>query len=420
VKKYRLHAVLIFTLIASRLIYSYFIPVDVRGDAGSYLSAAMNLAEKGYLGTGNGPDFSRPPLYSILLAGFTKLGFPFGYWTFVILNCLFDAISMLFLIAIARRVVPASLHLGLFIAAITPMWFVHVNSPITEPISILMFLGFLERWTREKRGARDEIIGGLYLGGLTLCRAMFLWFPVAIVLFELVHRKAPKGAKLEGLRRIGSFVAAGLALPLLWGLRNFFVTGIFAMTQDSFTAIMMAWYGAKLPLLDWRMEEHVKWINEHKWSQVLYGRVGSEELQRVSELMKIELREFIRDEPLTYIANLFPKALRLWVNGWWNPFNYGYSPRYMGSTFIWSFAVPVLSLGLIGLFRHWDPSKLRPEGGSAISQWRAVRMQLAVVLYITALTLPFTVDARYSVIGYVGFCLWVGAGMMLLFQPSGK
>jgi hypothetical protein len=319
---------------------------------------------------------------------------------------------MILLVRIGQRILPNTASLGLFLVAISPMWFVHVNSPITEPISILMFLGFMERWTRENRTLRDEIFGGLFLGGLTLCRAMFLWLPVAVVLFELIHRKAPKGAKLEP-RRIIPFIASGFALPLAWGARNWALTGTFAMTQDSWTAIMMAWYVTWLPLLDWRMEEHVQMIYSHPWQNALHGTMPAGDTTNYAELMKNDLISFIREHPLQYISNLFPKTLRLWVNGWWNPFNYAFSPRYFGSAYIWSFAVPMLVLGVIGLFNQWSTSK-------GVAQWRAVRLQLLLALYITALTLPFTVDARYSVIAYVTFSLWAGTGLLLLFQPQEK
>lgn len=397
---WKLIGILAFAL-GLRLVYTQDVWVGIQGDAVEY----VQIAEKFYAQGFDGPSAVRPPFYPFLLAVFAKIfnAQPNNLWLYAWLNCILDLISIVLLFRIGKRVHEATAYLGIILITFNPLWFGHVNSPVTEPIAVTLFLAFLDRWTKEKRTQRDEIWAGLFLGMLTLSRGMFLLFPFALLAFEFFMRKVPKGFRIEGSRR-WVFLAAAMSLPFGWGVRNQIVLGQFIMTQTESTFVVMAWNGVHDPLLDWRIEKHRNFQKNHPWSDVLLGRSNPQRKAEVYALMKEDVKNYIFQHPLEYVGLMFPKAWRLWVDGWWNPFSYAWSPSYLRTVYIGGFCLPVLIFGMIGLFRQWR-EKLNA------SQWRATRIQLLTAVYITAVTVPLTVDARYSLPSLVCFAIWTGLGI---------
>ena len=399
-----------------RIIISDDARVDPVGDATMYVNMAKNFAEKSYLGIGDGPDMSRPIFYPFILGLIAKIvQAPITYWFYTVVNAVFDGLSIFLLMRIAQRVAPESWRWGALFVGLSPLWFAHVNNPITEPLSVLLFMAFLERWTLPDRNLRDDVLAGLYCGMLTLTRSMFLYFPVGLLIFEALFRKSPKGLRAEGRERF--YFLGGAYAPSLWfGLRNFFSLGMFTLGQGSGTATYMAWCALKVPLLDWRNDADVNFLKNHPWGDVLVGgRVTPERYAEVMKLMNAEVMDALQHHPWLYIKNIPAKFWRLWMGGWWNPFPYIYSPPYLGSVYVWVFAFPVLFFGLIGIASQWNRGKSKGDRnldlGNYVSQWRATRAQIFVAIYITGVTLPFTVDARYSLPAYVGFAIWLGVGL---------
>jgi hypothetical protein len=401
-----------------RLAFARDVFIGVQGDAVSYVQLAAAYMANGL----EGLTTARPPAYPFVLGTFAKL-FGLGVsdnWTATWLNLALDLLSIAFLLRIGRRVAGEAAAYGICFVALSPLWFGHVNCHVTEPMTVTCFLGFLDRWSIERRSERDEMCAGLWLGAMTLTRGMFLLFPLAVVLFEWLFRNAPRGYRIEGKRRL-KFLAWGFALPVAWGTLNLIRYGEFTMTQTDTTAVLMAWLAIKIPTLDWHVESHAHFVKSHPWADVLMGNAPSARTQEVFKLMREEVIDFIKTHPFQYAWNFFPKALRLWVTGWWNPFSYLYSPRYLQSMYIWAFCLPVLFFGLVGVAGQWFAKGrlAASRAANAVSQWRATRAQALLVLYITGITLPFTVDARYSLPGYVGFAIWLGPGL-LLFTKTAK
>src|SRR5687767_6789817 len=107
--------------VAARLVYCKSVWVGLQGDSTAYANMAQNLANNGFLGQGTGPDFGRPPLYSITLAIWVKLfNLPFDYWTYISLNLVYDVISVCCLVAIGKRIAPTTAGFGIFMVGISP------------------------------------------------------------------------------------------------------------------------------------------------------------------------------------------------------------------------------------------------------------------------------------------------------------
>ncbi len=394
-------AFLLLPALLVRILYSNDVFVGIQGDAVQYLSAAEKFYNQGL----GGPSADRPPFYPLLLALLAKT-FHVGvgsFWLYTVLNYILDGISLLLLARIGKRVIGEFWIFGVMWVAMSPLWYGHVNSPVTETITVTLFLAFMEFWTREKREIQDEILAGLFLGMMTLTRGMFFLFPLFIVLFERVPFFSPREFTIQG-KRLVYFLVAAFALPVLWGVRNKFVLGEFIMTQSDQTAVLMAWLAIKLPLLDWHLEEHQKWMVAHPWADVLLGHADAKRTQEIFDLMRAEVIDLIKVHPLQYLMIIPPKVLRLWVSGWWNPFSYAYSPPYLRSVYLYGFCVPILFFGVWGVATQWMVRKSK-------AVWRATRVQMLLAVYITGITFPFTVDARYSLPAHVGFALWVGLGL---------
>jgi hypothetical protein len=393
-------ALLLVPAILVRIIYANDVYVGIQGDAVQYLAAAQRFFDGGLLG----PNADRPPFYPFLLAVAAKLtNLQVGsFWLYTVLNIVLDCTSLFLLARMGKRVVGELWIFGVMWVSLSPLLFGHVNSPVTETITVTLFLAFMEFWTREKREQKDEIWAGVFLGLMTLTRGMFYLFPLFIILFEQIPFLSPKEMTIRG-KRLVIFLASAFALPVLWGVRNKFVLGDFIMTQSDQTAVLMAWLAVKLPLLDWHLEEHQKWVTSHPWADVLMGRADPVRTKEIFDLMRAEVIDLIKVHPFEYLSIIPPKMWRLWVGGWWNPFSYAYSPPYLRTVYQFGFCIPILFFGLVGLISQW--------ASRSKAVWRATRVQLLLAIYITGITFPFTVDARYSLPAYVPFAIWVGLGL---------
>lgn len=395
--------VLLFLACAAsiRLAYAYGTRIGLQGDQNAYVLMAQGFLDQGFFG----PDAGRVPLYSGLLALCSRLTGA-SVWaesTFTALNLMFDLISVWLLLRIGRRLGGfAAAAPGVLLVSLSPLWFGNVNAAVTEPLSVALFLAFLELWSREKRGMKEVAWAGAFMGLLILSRAIFVLFPVAMILFERLFRQAPRGVRLD-LRGAGAFLAGAYLFPVLWGFRNLVASGRFIMTQLASTPILSAWTAIKYPTFDMHVEEHARFWNTHPYSEVLRDVASQERKTEVYALMKAEVWDYLSMHPLEYAQGILAKWLRLWVTGWWNPFSYVYSPPYLSPMYIGSFVLPVLALGTLGLCLSW--------GTRNAAHWRATRVQALLFVYLTAVTAPLIVDARYTLIPYVALALWVGAGL---------
>ncbi len=403
--------IVVLLALALRFAFAGWIRVPLQGDAGNYVALAQKFVEKGFWG----PDSSRPPLYPLCLAIFSRLTrLPVtSQWAHSFLNGIFDTLSILLLFRIAKRLIPEAAIWGIAFVAVSPLWFGHFSSAVTEPISVTLFLAFFDRWTREKRDDFDVVWSGLFMGLLSLTRGVFIAFPFGLLVWELLFRKAPKGAKAS-LKTAAIFLLAALALPAGWGFRNLESSGKFTMTQDDSTAVIMAWSAIQLPTLDWRVPEDSAFMINHPWSDVILSRANPQRTEEVHKLMRADVIAFIKDRPLTFVLNFFKKLLRLWATGWWSPYSYIYSPMSQAWFYVGICCAPVLVFGALGVFLQWrrSPKAKSARDAAPVGRWRALRLQLYTVLFISAIALPFTVDARYSLPAYVTFGLWMGTGVL--------
>lgn len=393
--------VVLVAALAIRIVFSLNVRVVPAGDAGAYVRHAQNLLEYGVFGIKDIPYNERAVLYPAILAAISKVfSVPLDYWTFFALNLVLDTISLVLLCVVGRRVAGTPALYGVLLMALNPIWFGEVNTAVTEPISVTLFLLFLEAWTRPGRTGRQEIVAGTYLGLLILARSMFMLLPIAILLVERLAaflRREKHGVAAP--MRIAVFLVAAYFLPVLWGFRNLISLGTFTLAQNSWGNAISAWTAIKIPLFDWHNPEHAAIYSNHPWSFALLGNATQAQQVEIEKLMWAEVREFILNQPFQYLWMMTQKAARLWLTGWWNPFSYVHSPRYLGPIYMWAVCAPVLLFGTIGL----------TVSRSKISQAKSA--QATLILYITTVTFPFMLDARYTIVPFVLFSIWVPAGV---------
>lgn len=141
--------------------------------------------------------------------------------------------------------------------------------------------------------------------------------------------------------------------------------------------------------------------------------------------MKQEYFAFLSDHPFEYAKIVLLKAEHMWVSGWWDPYSYGSHEQYGSWLNVLLFAGPVLALGALGWWRERAGPNAMPGGsdGSDCDEGcrRAARsLHLLTALYLLLFTAPLTVEARYSLHGFVPCALWLPAGVALLWTLAGR
>lgn len=393
-------AIFVAVPVIARILFSKGVGPTLMGDSAEYYRDAQNLGFHGYFGIGAVPDNSRPPFYPFVLGVSARLiNHDPDFWVYTGLNCLFDLLSILLLARIAARIAGRAAVAGVFVVALSPIWFGVIPCALSETLSILLFLAFLDRWTREKRTGADLRWAGLFLGLLTLTRSMFLFLAPAIILFEALIGEG-RHRTFAWLKSSWQFVALAYLPWAAWIARNLIVVREAMSKSDQVS--LMAWETIFFPLLDFRVPGVTqKFMSDPRIVDLHSG--GPEHELEVLARMKAETIAFIFQHPVRYAGILWDKTLRLWITGWWNPYPNLYSPEFFWGLYIWAFAVPVLFFGVIGVWIFWRGAKNQIAS-------RAARAQTALCLYITAITLPLAVDPRYSIVGYVSFALFAGVG----------
>ncbi|OFZ72884.1 MAG: hypothetical protein A3K03_00660 [Bdellovibrionales bacterium RIFOXYD1_FULL_44_7] len=393
-----------------RLIFSYRYHFPLQGDAGHYFSCARNLIENGYFGVESVPDRIRPPVYPFFLALAGLLsGGQISEVTYTALNTVADLISIIILFLLAKRFSAIFPVLAIGFVAVSPMWFGHVNTAITEPLSITLFLAFLYYWTTDNRKMREMLLSGVFLGLLSLTRSMFLFFPVILVFHDLAFRLFERQKRTNVITEVkmkGVFLFSAYVLPIFWGFRNLISTGQFSVTQPEVSRFML-WLSIKVPMLDFRVQESNRAFYSLHLVQKLINEKDPTRQNQLRALMDHEFWTYIKEHPLDYMATIPPKLWRLWVEGWLNPYPYGLSPQFDSVFYLILFVGPVLVLGTLGIFRIFL-GKQRKQ----IIYFTS--MQVLLVMYVTLITAPLVVDARYSLIPFVCFSLFMGGGIAFI------
>ena len=196
-------------------------------DSFTYLAPARELLHgHGFVSEPEVPETIRTPVYSLLLVPFlavTQSQLPVLVVQHL-LNALLAAVVYLFVLRRLRSRF-AAVAAGLIIA-LDPPTIHYANKVLTEtPFTLLLFLSFV--WALDQR---RPVLNALLCGVLVLLRPVaILWFAVLASYFVVRH---------VAWRRVAAFAAIALALPLLWGLRNWAETGVYTISSVSGTNLL--------------------------------------------------------------------------------------------------------------------------------------------------------------------------------------
>jgi len=418
----RWYAVLILPLLLIRIVEANTIDFALVGDAAAYWDMARNLRENGFLGIFE-PDARRPPLFMLIVALIQGI---FGMRPAAVtwLNVLLDAGTLLLLVRLAKRMFGEKFDdpkPGLILVAITPLWFAMTNLVLTESLTVLLFAGFLEFWTREKRRSIDYCLAGACLGLLILTKSMFALFPAFLVGWiglESWRRKT----LIETLRKPWLWLMTGSAygIAMFWAIRNFLVLGKLTFMEQTHNVVIMLWCLVRIPEMNWRNPAHIDIIRSGPYFDLIRaGRtvIPPERLAELKAQMLAEVWDFVSQHPVEYVWRMIRKNHELWITYWDNPFPYMVEMPILAPIYIWVFAAPVVILGLLGAAKDYGGDAGSPRSSA---RSRAAFAVLAMSAYLTLILLPMTVEARYTLAPNLALTLWMGTGVGVLLGRKKK
>ncbi len=221
----------------------YFFP-----DSATYFAPAQSLlAGRGFSERAGVPDTMRTPGYPLLLALFhatAKNAVPVIVFQHLLNLALTAAIYLVTRKATGSRF--AAIMAGV-VLAVDPATIHYANKVLTETFftAALFAVCLLTQSIARGRGSMAWLIGdGLLLGALVLIR------PVAVAWFVVVAAILGLTLPANRVRFIAIFIASALLLPIAWGLRNRYHTGVFTIASIAGTNMIMQRGAGALAILD--------------------------------------------------------------------------------------------------------------------------------------------------------------------------
>ncbi len=216
--------------------FAYSDPGGVIHGSVAYDELALNLLETGVYGRVAGaPDAGLPPLYSYIVAIVYGI-FGRDYLAVAALHILFDALSIMLLYDICRRLFPRPHQNGERIGALAGLFFalypylifqnLTLNDTALWILLLHLFVWLLiqlrERSAFDRRTLAIAIAAGLALGISVLARALLPPLALLAALWFLL-KLSPR----ETLRRLLPVALVSLLVPLPWLLRAYDIYGGF-------------------------------------------------------------------------------------------------------------------------------------------------------------------------------------------------
>jgi hypothetical protein len=231
-------AIIVAVAAATNFVYfvcgngDYFYP-----DSFTYLAPAkMLLAGHGFASRPGLPETLRTPGYPLLLAAFGTRVLPM----IVLQHLLNVALAVTIYLFAVRRLGSRFIAVAAaLLFALDPPTIHYANKLLTETMfTVVLFIVFV----MGGRHARAPVLHGLLTGFLVLIRPVaILYFVVMAILFAI--RRVPR-------RTIALFVAAALALPLGWALRNRVVSGNFTVSTIGANNLLLHRAAGAMAILD--------------------------------------------------------------------------------------------------------------------------------------------------------------------------
>lgn len=385
-----------FWAVVARLAVLFFVPYNLRGDAGEYYWIGRNIAE------GNGfsrcwldphpVTAQRPPLYPLFLAflytfsGPDAPGFPGGHLS-MMFNILFDLGSMYLLRRWAETIGLPRAGWAPWVIALNPLLIGFCQYPNAENFGLFLFL-----LATLALFARREALSGFLFGLLSLTRSFFVLFPLGLAPLAMLREGPWKRRALVALM-VFSFAA-----PAVWVARNYQVFGHFMFSQGS-TVGYQSYAGVCMMNFDWWHPESVKEFLAIPTAKAMSATfcMADEQVSALDHRMRELVRQCIRERPLDAAMNVLVKQVTLYTK-WGRFLPYSAVPEwaYLGLNglmgIFWILAmvqgIRALRSGFVNRLRvAWRERRASSEVGTAYA--------LLVLAYVTGVTIPFAVDARY-------------------------
>ena len=219
-------------------------------DAKMYWSFANS--GQGFLDTARMIIFDQPervPGYTLFLAAMISL---FGeyFLPVLLIQCLFDSITCLMIMALGHRVFPTNSWLFGFLAAVWPNLIMHSAMLLTDTLFIFFFTTFLLSfvWLLEKQKMSYALIVGIMLGITTMTRPVtqvfILLTPVLVPIMLICAKARLRDALLQSITI--SLVSLSFLSPLL--LNNIQTHDSYALTSQNGTHLQN-WVAAEIVML---------------------------------------------------------------------------------------------------------------------------------------------------------------------------
>lgn len=390
-----------------------------RGDALYYFQAAKNLLAQGFYGK-DMPDAGFPPLYPIVLAIYSAVVFA-GEVTeasYRSLNLLIDFASFWILARIALNAFGASAWAGLACLAILPAWYANAYMSLSEPLSLLLSLLFLEFALRPGWKRENLAWAGVCLGCLSMTRVMYLYFPIflagSIALLRLFKQRKVN----VSLKDVGVFLGWSYLPAFLFSIRNAITLGFFGVGQKS-TGIIMLWLMTKTPFLDFRNDQEAQAFWNLELLKNYRSHMGTPDAQKYLDQMRIEFFQYLSEHPFEYLLNIGRKFIQLWLTGWKNPYDVVVISPHVAHAYIWAFTVPYVFLGLLGLWNfHREGRKTGTASMPLEGTDRLWWLYVFIFAYANLILAPIIASNRYILIPFVLLGIWIPQGWRFFSRRS--
>jgi 4-amino-4-deoxy-L-arabinose transferase-like glycosyltransferase len=362
--------------------YNLFHVATFAPDSERYMRMAGHILEKGMISyDGRNLTAADTPGFPLFLAGLRALFGPGLLWIYLA-QVILSAATVLLVFLIGSELFSARAGLAAaFLAAVYPMLFIFVATPLSEVLYTFLATAFLALYVRVRRGVPWALSAGLIGGAAAMTRPVLAGFVVLLGLLRLVR---------SGRRSLGVVLLLGFGIVLTpWIIRNAkafnefiplssrggfeFYLGNAADSAGGTGGHLIWGSDVKLP------PDPPEGVSENAWSAQLAGRAISD----------------LKDNPWLFWQRLPSKIWNMWRPTWG-----GASLRNF--VLVGGFYVLMVCLSLICLFRQgW-------RSGSGIL-WGYLGFHVLAHALIYGIV-------RYRIPVEPALCVLAGQGLIMLLD----
>jgi 4-amino-4-deoxy-L-arabinose transferase-like glycosyltransferase len=272
-------------------------------DEGVYVTLGRHLAATGVLGDGTRPTADRPPLLPMILAGvFVLTGAKLIAAR--VLYAVLGTVSVWVVYRYALLVFgPEAALYSALAAALHPFLIYWSGILMTENLAVLLVLA--AAWNSQRLFAPEQTpragaaLGGIGWGLATLTRTQNVVIAPLIALLAL--RRRPRR-----FETVSIFLAAALAFPAAWALRNKVELGSAALdTHSGYTLIIRTMFYDEDNIDTGVASRALEKTEVYRRAMELPAA------QRDAAFMRAAL-QFIREHPATYLRHCVGNFIQLW------------------------------------------------------------------------------------------------------------